>query len=176
MPEKPQAATLAPLVYANLRRLAQAYLGRGPRPSIQATELVHEAYAQLVSAKVALQGKTHFLALAATQMRRILVDRARRAAAAKHGGNDRRVTLDDEALADQPQALEVLALDRALEGLAARSQRQGRVAELKLFAGMSVAEVAQSLNVSERTVKLDWQLARAWLARELRAPAEMQHG
>jgi RNA polymerase sigma factor (TIGR02999 family) len=162
---------ILPVVYAQLRRLAGHYLGANRAgASLTPTDLVHEAYLRLADADhIDWRGKTHFLAVAATQMRRLLVDRARRAAAAKRGGRPTRVTLRGHHGAASSRAVEVLALDRALVRLAERSVRQARGAELRLFAGTSTGETADILGVSERTVKQDWKLTRAWLAKELRA-------
>ena len=165
------ADELMPLVYDELRALA-ARLLRAERPgsTLQPTALVHEAYLRLIEHdRIDWQGKTHFLAMAATQMRRILVDHARAKAAQKRGGPSRRVTLT-ESLARTPDAtVELLALDEALSRLVARHPRQGRVAELKIFAGLLSREIAHCLSVSERTVKDDWRVARAWLMKELSA-------
>lgn len=163
------ADRLLPLVYDKLRGLAAKYL-RGERPghSLQATALVHEAYLRLIDiSRVDWQGKTHFYAMAARQMRRILVEHARAGSALKRGGGLSRVTFDEGAALDPEQPLELLALDEALDRLAVDHSRPARVAELRLFAGMKVAEMAALLDVSERTVKGDWRLARAWLMRAL---------
>src|SRR5262245_60689638 len=149
------ADRLLPLVYDQLRALAAKYL-RAERPgsTLQPTALVHEAYLRLIeNEKIDWQGKTHFLALAATQMRRILIDHARAKGARKRGGPGRRITLS-ESLAKTPDAsVELLALDEALTHLAERHERQSRVAELRIFAGLEMREIALCLDVSERTVK-----------------------
>jgi len=164
---------LMPLVYAELRSLAARYL-RGERPgaTLQPTALVHEAYLRLIeNERIDWQGKTHFFAMAATQMRRVLVEHARARAAKKRGAGGQRITLT-EALARTPDpSLDLLALDQALTRLVARSPRQGRVAELTIFAGLFAREIAFSLQVSERTVKEDWRVARAWLMKELEVGA-----
>jgi RNA polymerase sigma factor (TIGR02999 family) len=163
------APELLPLVYDELRALAARYL-RQERPghTLQPTALVHEAYLRLVDCdRIDWKGRTHFFAMAAIQMRRILVEHARAAAAEKRGGVGRRVTFD-EHLAQAPElSLEFLALDEALGRLAQRHERQGRIAELRLFGGMLVREIAFCVGVSERTVKEDWRVARAWLLKEL---------
>jgi RNA polymerase sigma factor (TIGR02999 family) len=134
---------------------------------LQATALVHEAYLRLIeNDRIDWQGKTHFKAMAATQMRRILVDHARARSAKKRGGG-RPITLTETLLSTAKPSVDLLALDQALERLSSRSSRQGRVAELKLFAGLLTHEIALSLKVSERTVKEDWRVARAWLMKEL---------
>lgn len=157
-------------LYDELRRIARRQLRReGAAHSLQTTALVNEAYVRLASKRdVTWYGRTHFLAAAAGEMRRILVDHARSRAASKRGGHPRRVSLAEARLVEPDHAVEVLALDEAMTGLAACSARQARVAEMRLFGGMLVEEVAGALGVSERTVKDDWRVARAWLARRLR--------
>ena len=164
------AEQLFPLVYDELRRLADRYL-RDERAdhTLQPTALVHEAFLRLNSSpKVEWRSDTHFLAMAATHMRRILVDHARAAGSQKRGSRPRRVTLGDEFAITEEQTLDVLVIDEALRRLEDRSSRQAKVVEMRLFSGMTVDEVAAALGVSERTVKGDWRVARAWLARELR--------
>lgn len=156
-------------VYRQLRALAATHLKRERADhTLQPTELVHEAFLRLVEIdRVNWSGHTHFLAMASRQMRRILVDHARRVGAQKRGGEMTRVTLAD--LHDQGgrDALHVIAVDQALRGLSDAHPRQARVAEMRLFSGMSVEEMAAELKVSTRTVKSDWRLARAWIARAL---------
>jgi RNA polymerase sigma factor (TIGR02999 family) len=161
---------LATTLYDELRRIARRQLRReGAGHSLQPTALVHEAYLRLAAKDgITWCGRTHFLMAAAGEMRRVLVDHARARAAGKRGGRPRRVTLTSAALVAPDRAVEVLALDEALASLSARSPRQGRVAEMRLFSGMLVEEVAEALGVSERTVKDDWRVGRAWLARQLR--------
>ena len=164
------AEQLLPKVYDKLRSLAAKYM-RQERPghTLQATALVHEAYIRLIDIdRMDWQGKTHFYAMAARQMRRLLVEHARTASARKRGSRGQKVTLDEGHAIDSGEPLETLALDEALTGLAKRHPRQADVAELRLFAGLEVKEVAFVLGVSERTVKGDWRLARAWLMRQLR--------
>jgi RNA polymerase sigma factor (TIGR02999 family) len=163
------AARLMPLVYDELRALAARYL-RAERPghSLQPTALVHEAYIRMVEVdRIDWKGKTHFFAMAATQMRRILVEHARAASARKRGARPARVTLTTGMNVGAGPSLDLLALDEALSELAALSPRQARVAEMKLFAEMEAREMALLLGVSERTVRGDWRLARAWLTRQL---------
>lgn len=163
------ADALLPLVYDELRSLARRYL-RAERPGVtlQPTALVHEAYLRLIeNERIDWQGKTHFLAMAATQMRRILVDHARARAAQKRGGRGNRITLTDGLARTSDPSVDLLAIDEALSRLIARSPRQGRVAELRLFAGMPARETALHLGISERTVKDDWRIARSWLMKEL---------
>lgn len=166
---KEVAARLLPLVYDELRALAASYL-RGERPgaTLQPTAIVHEAYLRLVDPeRVDWKGKTHFFAVAALQMRRILVEHARAAAAEKRGGGLRRVTFSSDMAVAPDRMIELLALDEALAALGRRNERRARVAELRLFAGLLVKETAEHLGVSERTVKDDWRFARAWLMKEL---------
>jgi len=137
--------------------------------SLQATALVNEAYLRLVDANdVAWHDRAHFLAVAARAMRRILVDHARVERAQKRGGNATRVTFDEAlVVADKPQE-DFAALDDALTALTAFDERKGRVVELRFFGGLSVEETASVLKVSPETVRRDWQLAKAWLQREMR--------
>jgi RNA polymerase sigma factor (TIGR02999 family) len=162
-----------PQVYDELRRLAANYLRRErPGQTLQATALVHEAFLRLNAEKNhPWKNRTHFLAIAALSMRQILVQRARARNAAKRGGDPQRITLDESALAETPQAqtggVDVLALDAALEQLAALDPQQAKIVELRYFGGLTVEEVAETLEISPATVKRHWTLARAWLQREL---------
>ena len=160
-----------PLVYDELRRLAASYLRRErPGQTLQATALVHEAYVRLIGEKAqTYQNRTHFLAIAALSMRQILVQRARARKAAKRGGDPERITLDEQLLGAPGgrAAVDLVALDAALEKLAALDARQAKVVELRYFGGLSVEEAAEVLDVSPATIKRDWTLARAWLKREL---------
>jgi RNA polymerase sigma-70 factor (ECF subfamily) len=167
---------LMPLVYDELRRLAAAYLRRErPGQTLQATALVHEAYVRLIGERAQnWQNRTHFLAIAALSMRQILVQRARRRKAAKRGGDPERITLDEHLLGDRaPGAtggVDLVALDDALERLAAENERQARIVEMRYFGGLSVEECAEALGISPATVKRDWTVARAWLKRALESP------
>ena len=163
------AARLLPLVYDELRHLAGRYMRRERLDhTLQPTALVHEAYLRLIDAsQIDWQGKTHFLAVAATQMRRVLADHARAHGARKRGGGARKLTLDDNFAISSHGAVDMLTLDEALEKLAQDSPRQSRVVELRFFGGLSVEETARFLDVSASTVKGDWRVAKAWLAREL---------
>ena len=150
-------------------RLAKHYLGReGGRQSIQATELVNEAYLRLVDCKdVHWQNRAHFFALSARMMRRILVDFARTRGRAKRGGEFERVSLDQAAgLMLEPQA-DLVALDEALDSLTALDPRKAQVVELRFFGGLTVDETAEALKVSPESVMREWSLARAWLLRAL---------
>jgi len=160
---------LMPLVYAELRRLAARYMGRERAGhTLQTSALINEAYLRLVGARgVQWQNRAHFYAVSAGAMRRILVDFARARDNLKRGGGVRPIPLDEQTLAGVTRSADLLALVEALERLAVLSPRQGRVVELRYFGGMTEQEVADVLDISSRTVRHDWQLARAWLHREL---------
>lgn len=163
---------LMEVVYHDLRRLAGSYLRRERHShTLSATALVHEAYERLVDqSRVDWRGRSHFFAIAAQAMRRILIDHARRHRRAKRGGDWQRVTLDPATAVEAGRSLElqeILELDDALVRLAHLDPRQARVVELRCFGGMSVAEVAGLLGVSKRSVDRDWTHARSWLRREL---------
>lgn len=161
-------AALTPLVHAELRTLARGYMGRERRDhSLQPTGLVNECYLRLVDARqVKWQDRAHFFALAARLMRRILVDVARSRRYGKRGGDAPHVALDEARLAVEP-GRDLVALDDALDALASVDERQSRVVEMRFFGGLSNAEAAEALGVSEKTVTRDWQLAKEWLAHEL---------
>jgi RNA polymerase sigma factor (TIGR02999 family) len=169
--DPPPTNALIEEVYGELRRLAEAYVRREQAKSVQATELVHEAYLRLLKDKAAAwRNRTHFLAIAAISMRRLLVERARARGAAKRGGGQVRVTLDDAlAVAGAPgdTEVDVIALDRALDALAAFDPQQARIVELRFFGGLSVEETAETLGISPATVKRHWTIAKAWLLREI---------
>ena len=158
-----------PEVYAELRRLAARYIGRERAKSIQATELVHEAYLRLLKDQPSrVQNRTHFLAIAAISMRRLLVERARARAALKRGGDGIRVTYDERlAVPGATSSVDVVALDRALDQLTALDPQQARIVELRFFGGLTVEETADAIGVSPATVKRRWSVAKAWLKREL---------
>lgn len=155
---------LLPLVYRELEKIAGAYVH--PAASLEPRGLVHELYLKLVSSPAAARDRKHFYAIAALAMRQILTDRARRRKAAKRGGPDQaQVSLS--GLAAEDRHLDVLAVEDALTRLEALSPRQARIVELRCLIGMSVAETADALELSERTIHAEWRLARAWLTREL---------
>jgi RNA polymerase sigma factor (TIGR02999 family) len=160
---------LAAETYAELRRLASRFVKRERAPSIQATDLVHEAYIRLSKQRPAWADRTHFVAIAAISMRRLLVERARARGADKRGGDQVRVTLDDSLFvhAAPTSDIDLLALDRALVRLADADPQQARIVELRYFGGLSIPETADALGISEATVKRHWTFARAWLLREL---------
>jgi RNA polymerase sigma factor (TIGR02999 family) len=157
-------------VYAELRRLARGYIRRErPGHSLPPSALVHEAYLKLVDQRrVRWQNRTHFFAVAAHQMRRILVDKARARAADKRGGGDIAIPLTDLPIGIDPPDVDILALNEALEKLARIDPRHSRLVELRFFGGLTVEEAAAVLEIAPITVKRDWALARAWLYRELR--------
>jgi len=164
------AARLLPLVYEELRERAALSLRRErPSHTLQPTAIVHEAFLRLVDqTAVDWRGRTHFFAVAAEMMRRVLVDHARKRGATKRGGGRTRVALDEQVASPHANDdLDLVALDEALEELHRLSERQARVVELRYFGGLNVEDVAAVLSVSDRTVKEDWRIARAWLRRRL---------
>jgi RNA polymerase sigma factor (TIGR02999 family) len=159
---------LMPIVYDELHRLAQYYMARErPGHTLQTTALIHEAYLRLVDQQVAWQNRAHFFSIAAQVMRRILVDHARAHHVAKRGGGQLKVTLDAAAEVAQEPDADLVALDEALQSLAAIDRRQSQIVELRFFGGLSIEETAEVLGVSHTTVEKEWSLARAWLLREL---------
>jgi RNA polymerase sigma factor (TIGR02999 family) len=160
---------LLPLVEAELRRLARAYMARERRGhTLQTTALVNEAFMRLVDARgVRWQDRAHFLGISARLMRRVLVDHARTRGYRKRGGGAHRTTLDDALAVTPAPSVDLVALDQALEKLAAVDPRKSRVVELRFFGGLSVEETAEVLHLSTDTIKRDWRLAKLWLLREL---------
>ncbi len=164
-------AALVPRVYGELHHLAHHYL-RSERPgrTMQTTALVHEAYLRLVDTRrIRWESRAHFLGVAAQAMRRILVDAARARATGKRGGGTSRVPLDEVPVLAPERDEDLLALDEALVALAGVDPRKARVVELRYFGGLTEPETAAVLHVSAATVQRDWQVARAWLLRELSA-------
>lgn len=163
---------LVALVYDELREMAHRQLAREHRtPTIQTTELVHEAYLRLVDdARVGSRGRSYFFGAASRAMRRVLIEGARRRGARKRGGGEDPLTLDEDHLAVDEYAAELLELDTALEALEEEHPRQARVVECRYFGGLSVEETAAALEVSPRTVKGDWAQARTWLYDRLHGP------
>ena len=160
---------LMPLVYDELRRLAEFYL-RQERDdhTLQATALVHEAYLRLIKQdQVDWQNRAHFFGVAAQSIRRILVDHARHHQRIKRGGDRQRLALDDDVAMDEGRGLDLIALDDALTSLGSLNKRAAEIVELRFFGGLTREEVAEYLGVSVRTVADDWRYARAWLRREL---------
>jgi len=165
---------LAPRIYRELHRLAVGFMRRErAEPVLQATALVHEVYLKLIDARnVTLEGKVHFFAICAQMMRRILVDAARKRAAARHGGGLGRIHLDDVVGLDLSQGKDnrLIALNEALNELAQSDPRKAKVVELRYFAGLSVEDTAAVLKVSVETVTRDWRLARGWLSAQIKEP------
>ncbi len=161
---------LMPLVYDDLRRVAQRHMTHeNSDATLQATALVNEAYLRLIDVEVDWQDRVHFFALAAGMMRRILVDRARRRQAKKRGGEERPVTLVDVAGIGRPVE-DLLALDQALKELEAADPRKCRVLELRYFGGLTTDETAEALGLSKPTVERDLRSAKAWVTSRLTAP------
>ena len=170
--DKAALDALIPLVYQELRGVAGARLRREPAErSLQTTALVHETYLRLVRLhRLTLESRTHFFAIAAQLMRQILVDQARRSQADKRGGGVTMVTLEAVG-GSAPNIVDVMALDQALEELAAMDERLCRVVELKFFAGLTIDETAEALEVSKATVERDWAAAKAWLYDRMMPPS-----
>ena len=164
------ADRLLPLVYDELRRLADGYMRREQiGHTLQPTALVHEAFFKLVdSSDRTFESRAHFLGVAARAMRQVLVDHARSRNAAKRGGDAVRVTLDESALGSGGGDVDLLALDEALTRLASKNKRLAQVVELRYFSGLTIQETATVLGVGHTTVEDDWALARAWLRREFK--------
>lgn len=175
--DRSAADRLLPHVYDELRALAASFFRqRQPNQTLQPTALVHEAFVKLVgAANQNWTSKKHFFGVAAMAMRQLLTDRARRVATEKRGGGAERVTLAEDAAAGARNpsraaadlAIDIIALDEALAKLGSLDARQARIVELRFLAGLSVEETAEVLDISARTVKLDWQMARSFLRREL---------
>ncbi len=160
---------LYPLVYEELHRLARRYMSRERKGhTLQTTALINEAYVRLVDQRnVHWANRSHFFAISAQIMRRILIDHARRHAYAKRGGGAQQVSLEEAATVTPDQSLELLRLDEALKSLSEMDPRRGQVVELRYFGGLNNEEIAGVLNVSENTVTRDWNMARAWLYQQL---------
>ncbi len=161
---------LVPVVYQKLRRLARHYMaGQRPGHTLQATALVNEAYMRLVDCEqVNWKDRAHFFAISARMMRRVLVEFARARQYQKRGAGARKTSLDEGVIASPQRGQDLVALDDALQALAAEYPRQAQVVELRFFGGLNVEETAEVLHVSAITVMRDWQLAKVWLARELK--------
>jgi RNA polymerase sigma-70 factor, ECF subfamily len=165
---------LIPLVYRELRRLAHRYM-RQERPghTLQTTALIHEAYQRLIDTpNVGWQDRTHFFAVCAQLMRRILVDHARSRGCQKRIGNIRLVPLEEAMMATSERTKDLVALDAALTALSAVDPRKGQVVELRFFGGLTAEETSQVLKVSPDTVLRDWKMAKVWLLRELAGGAD----
>jgi RNA polymerase sigma factor (TIGR02999 family) len=170
-PSAPQK--LAPLIYGELQRLARRSMrGENPQHTLETGALINEAYVRLADWKNARwENRAHFYGVASHIMRRVLVDHARSRSYQKRGGGVRPVTLDDNIVTSPSRAPDLLALDEALEKLAKVDERKSKVVELRFFGGLSVEETAGVLNISPFTVIRDWNFAKAWLQREIRASA-----
>jgi RNA polymerase sigma factor (TIGR02999 family) len=161
---------LIPIVYDELRRVARHCLASQPRnQTMQSTALVHEAYLRLVGrTSVHWENRVHFFAVAAQLMRRILVDHARKRFAAKRGANPLMLALDDGVALQKKRELDLVALDDALNDLAALDERQSRIVELRFFGGLSIEDASQLLELSPATVKREWATARTWLFSQMK--------
>jgi RNA polymerase sigma factor (TIGR02999 family) len=168
--DRKAADELLPLVYEELRKLAAAKMANQPAGhTLQPTALVHEAWLRLAGADATFSGRTHFFASAAEAMRHILVDRARSKSAQRHGGGQQRVEFDEAGLAAPSHDDQILAVNDALDKLAAENKLGADLVKLRYFGGMTLAEAAQALGVSERTADNYWAYAKVWLVREIEA-------
>jgi RNA polymerase sigma factor (TIGR02999 family) len=164
------AGQIVPLIYDELRRIAGAQMRRErPGHTLQATAVVNEAYMRMVGEQqLQWQNRAHFFAIAAITMRRVLLDYARQHHAGRRGGEGaRKVDIDAELLVGQDRLEDVVAVDEVLTRLTALDPEQGRIVELRFFAGLNVEETAEVMGISPSTVKREWRLAKAWLDREL---------
>jgi RNA polymerase sigma factor (TIGR02999 family) len=161
---------LVPLIHSELRRIARRQMGNERvGHTLQPTALVNEAYLRLVDIKqVQWQDRAHFFAMSSRVMRRVLVDAARARGYKKRGAGAPKVSFDEGLIASPQRTPDIVALDEALEALAAFDPRKSQVVEMRFFGGLSNGEVAEALGVSERTVKRDWTMAKLWLLKELR--------
>jgi len=169
---------LVPLVEVELHRLARQYMSRERAGhTLQTTALVNEAYLRLAEVHaVRWENRAHFFAIAARIMRRIMIEHARKRQQLKRGGGAVRITLDEGAIIADERSAELLALDEALQLLTAKYPRKAEVVELRFFGGLTVAEAAAVLKLDERTVKRDWEFARAWLHQRINGDADETSG
>jgi RNA polymerase sigma factor (TIGR02999 family) len=160
---------LLPIVYEELRRQAERFLRRErPNHTLQPTALIHEAYLKLIDQEhMRWQNRAQFFGIAAQLMRRILVDHARGKHAAKRGGEDVRLQLDEAMIGAQKKDVNMVTLDEALTRLCQLDEQQGKIVELRYFCGLSIDETSAALSISPATVKRDWTIAKAWLRREI---------
>lgn len=158
---------LTPIIYETLRRLSAKHIGKEANPTIQATELVHEAYLNLVDVDIDWQDRAHFFAVASRLMRRLLIDRARARLSKKRGGEQQYVEADIDNIVDGGAEQEVLELDEALTRLKEIDPRKADVLELHFFGGLTYPEIGVALNISEATVDRDLRFAKAWVFNEL---------
>jgi RNA polymerase sigma factor (TIGR02999 family) len=174
--EDPQTASRlnrwVPLMYEELRAFAGKLLSdKAAQVTLQPTSLVHEAYLRLRDQRqVDWQDRLHFFRIAARVMRRVLVDHFRNRVAQKRGGLQMAIALEEDLAAASPSEIDVLAVDRLLTDLEALDAQQARIVELRFFAGLTVEETAEALGISKATVKRDWAVAKAWMAKELKPP------
>jgi len=168
---------LVPLLYKELRDIARYHLQRErPGHTLQSAGLVHEAYLRLLNQKpFETENRAHFLAVASRLMRQILVDHARSRAAAKRGA-DLKIELDAALVSAQQKSADVVALDEALTQLSRLDEQQGRIVELRFFGGLSIEEIGEVLGVSRSTVKREWNVAKAWLSRQMRRGSHGEAG
>ena len=169
--DKAAREKLLPIVYDELKRLAASFFRRERlNHTLQPTALVHEAYIHLVDqSHVGWENRAHFFGAAAQLMRRILIDHARSRNAAKRGGGAIRVTLADDVAISEQRELDLIALDAALEELTALDEKQSKIVEMRFFAGLSIEETAEVLDISPATVKREWNTAKAWLYRRMKS-------
>jgi RNA polymerase sigma factor (TIGR02999 family) len=166
--EETALQTLTPIIYEELRRLAQSYMRQERADhTLQSTAVVHEAFIRLIDQNVEWKSRAHFFAIAAKMMRRILVDHARAKSRSKRGVGIPRVGLDEQVIGSQERNVDLVALDEALEHLARIDPQRSRIVELRYFGGLSNEESANVLGISPATVQRQWSGARAWLYREL---------
>ncbi|HWW97385.1 MAG TPA: sigma-70 family RNA polymerase sigma factor [Edaphobacter sp.] len=159
---------LTPIIYGELRRLAQSYMRQERADhTLQSTAVVHEAFIRLIDQNVEWKSRAHFFAIAAKMMRRILVDHARARSTSKRGAGMARVDVEEQAMESQERSVDLLALDEALEHLARIDPQRSRIVELRYFGGLSNEESANVLGISPATVQRQWSGAKAWLYREL---------
>ena len=168
------AAKLMPLVYEDLRRLAYKYFQHErPDHTLQPTAVVHEAYLRIVDqTRVGWKDRTHFFAVAAKVMRRVLVDYARARQRVRRGGNRQKINFDSNLSPADLSEFDILALHEAIETLATLDEREAQIVEMRFFSGMTVEEIGEALGVSKRTVEADWSHARAWLKAQFAREAE----
>lgn len=160
---------LMPVVYDELRKLANAYLKRErPGHTLQPTALINEAYMRLVDQTASYKNRTHFFSIAARLMRQILVDHARARYAARRGGEHQNLPLEDMVNLAQDKPYDLVALDDALRGLEVMDPQQSRIVELRYFGGLTIEETAEILGISHATVEREWNLARCWLRTQIR--------
>lgn len=167
---------LTPLVYEELKKLARSYLRRERNDhTLESTALVHEAWIRLIDQeRVEWRSRSHFFGIAAQMMRRILVDHARAVHAAKRGSGAAKLSLDEALGLGTSSDMDLLAVDEALDRLAVLDPQQAKVVEMRFFAGLSIEETAEALQISPATVKRDWVVAKSWLFRELSSRQQQQ--